>query len=84
MSPSATARFSLSATEFKECLCYFGHRWTWKRNGEVRFVVRYRYFSNRFSFVVNALIFFLHYVYTTLPSEGQDYIVHQMEREILM
>ena len=29
----------------------------------------YCYFYNRFAFVVSALIF-LHYVYTTLPSEG--------------
>ena len=27
--------------------------------------------------------FFLHYVYTTLPSEGQDYIVDKKERERL-
>ena len=37
MTPSAAARFSLSAAEFKECSeHYFGHRWTWKRYGEVR------------------------------------------------
>ena len=36
---------------------YFGHRWTWKRYEEVRFVVRYCYFYNQFAFVVSALIF---------------------------
>ena len=60
MTPSAAARFSLLAAEFKGVFKrYFGDKWTWKRYGEVRFVVRYRYFYKRFAFVVSALCFTL-------------------------
>ena len=51
---------------------------------EMHFVVSYRYFYNPFVLVVSVLIFFTHYVYTTLSSEGQDCILDQKEQERVM
>ena len=64
MTPSAAARFSLLAAEFKECLSVILATDGLGKDTEryVHFVVRYRYFYKRFVFVVSALIFYIMYI----------------------